>query len=180
MITQDDVKLADSVSEKEKIIKALQWESLKIQKEEEERREAFNLKFYGDLGKLRAAERELEKAAEARHRIFLEVPRDLRVAAEQAAAAVRVHQESVEDARRDAEGAEAVLASRREDAVESGIPLERGELEVRQERIDSAKKRHREAVTMKTALEQKAAAAQAAVDLEVVRLRKAAAKPAPR
>jgi len=174
MISQNDVKLADLFAEREKVVKKLRWEQEQAKAKELERQEEFRVQFYGAEGKVREAETLMQASAEARMRIYQSVPLEVRQLADRAAAAVRVHLEEFDRARRDEVDAVDRLAVRRMEEKRTGFKITKDELAARQADVDAAGKARQRVEATHKDLERRAQVAKAAVEAAVAQARKAA------
>lgn len=112
MATKKDVEAAARIPAAAAKIKEIQDNLLKRHMEEDARRLAWSQEYYKGQGDLRAAHNELQAAAEAEARIYVEVPVELRVALESAQSEVRARGDGIARARQEHMAAQGLYEKR--------------------------------------------------------------------
>lgn len=184
-ITADDVRLADRGPQLEKAFREAQAAQEKLRLEEVARVSAFQLAHAAREGAVRAARMEWEKSSVVQGKIRHEVSGDIRQAAERAGVELRGHEGLLKRRKEEKEEKEGELARRQKEAAEGRVivgrkenvmvdPLSKEEVAFHEAEISVRRDRHREEFLKHKVLEEELRKTTAAVEAEVLRIRKAA------
>lgn len=175
MSTKKDVELAAQIPVASLKIKEIQDGLLKRHMEEDARRLAWSQEYYKGQGDLRAAQNELQAAAEAEARLYMEVPVELRAGLESARSEVRGCWETIGRARQELMSAQGQYDRKIERSKKpDGDILTKVQIEAFLDEIHVKKEALKAQEDVKQKLESKSAKIKAEIDRTVASIKKAA------
>jgi hypothetical protein len=173
--TIEDFQAVDSIPDLTKKVREVNAQIWVDRLAEEKRREAWNIEHFKREGDLRLHQSRVDRASEALSRIRMSIPSDIRIAADQAAAALRGHEDAIKFASLEHRLAKEMYDRRLSDSRKPGaFPLEKEEIESLMAAIVDKHSAHNIEIKRHVDLEERVKKTQAVVDAELSKVRRTA------